>query len=166
MKLIVAASAAVLLASTPALAHHNRHHARAYTHHIHTRHQVAQSEQQPWGWQPWAWTQNETTTASYTPEVRQPIYGSDPRPKAWCGYFLRPLLGVADRSYNLAIHWLNYGHAVSGPAPGVVGVMPHHVFVVQSVVGPGRVIATSGNDGHEVRTRERSTSGVVAWRAP
>jgi hypothetical protein len=32
------------------------------------------------------------------------------------------------------------------------------------VLGPGRVLAISGNDGHAVRTRPRSTKGVIAWR--
>lgn len=91
---------------------------------------------------------------------------ADGRPRAWCGYWMRHNVssdpGVA---FNLARNWLRWGHPVSGPAPGVIGVMPHHVFKVIEVVGPGRVLAISGNDGHAVRTRVRSTRGVIGWRA-
>jgi hypothetical protein len=75
------------------------------------------------------------------------LVGSDPGPE-----------------YNLARNWTHWGHATSGPAPGVIGVMAHHVFKVISVVGPGEVLAISGNDSHAVRTRVRSTTGVIAWR--
>jgi hypothetical protein len=56
------------------------------------------------------------------------------------------------------------GTPAQGPAPGVVAVWPHHVGVVTSVPGPGRIVLLSGNDGHAVRERERSTQGVIAWR--
>ena len=90
---------------------------------------------------------------------------SGARPQAWCGWFMRQRLGVSDRAYNLAANWAHWGHAASGPAPGIIGVAMHHVFEVISVVGPGRVLAISGNDGNAVRTRERSTRGVIAWRS-
>ena len=90
----------------------------------------------------------------------------DPRPRAWCGWWLRHHLGVADRLYNEARAWARYGSRASGPAPGVIAVYPHHVGIVVSVPGPGRMVMKSGNDGHAVRTRERSTRGVIAWRRP
>lgn len=91
---------------------------------------------------------------------------ADPRPRAWCGWQLRQWLGVADRAYNLARNWAHFGSRASGPAPGVIAVYPHHVGIVVSVPGPGRMVMKSGNDGHAVRTRERSTRGVIAWRLP
>ena len=90
--------------------------------------------------------------------------GFGPRPSQWCGYFMRTQTGLKDPSLNLARNWARVGSAAGGPAPGVIGVMRHHVFKVVSVVGPGKVLALSGNDGHAVRTRVRSTSGVIAWR--
>jgi hypothetical protein len=66
--------------------------------------------------------------------------------------------------YNLARNWAHWGRPASGPAPGVVGVMAHHVFKVVQVLGHGTVLAISGNDGHAVRVRPRSTAGVIAWR--
>lgn len=67
-------------------------------------------------------------------------------------------------AYNLARNWARMGMALSGPIAGAIGVLPHHVFKVIAIVGPDRVLAISGNDGHRVRTRERSTRGVIAWR--
>jgi len=90
----------------------------------------------------------------------------DPRPRAWCGWWLRHHLGVADRLYNEARAWAHYGHSANGPASGVIAVYRHHVGIVISVPRPGRMVMQSGNDGHAVRTRERSTRGVIAWRWP
>ena len=90
----------------------------------------------------------------------------DPRPHAWCGWQVRQWLGVADRAYNLARNWAHYGRAAFGPAPGVIAVYPHHVGIVTSVPRPGVIVLKSGNDGHAVRERERSTRGVIAWRVP
>jgi hypothetical protein len=90
---------------------------------------------------------------------------ADGRPAAWCGWEMRQLVGGnPGPEYNLARNWAHWGHAASGPAPGVVGVMPHHVFKVIQVLGNGSVLAISGNDSHAVRVRPRSTAGVIAWR--
>jgi hypothetical protein len=103
------------------------------------------------------------TPSAYTPTVHRV---ADGRPSAWCGWEMRQLVGAdPGPEYNLARNWAHWGHAAGGPAPGVVGVMAHHVFKVISVVGPGQVLAISGNDSHAVRTRVRSTGGVIAWRS-
>lgn len=87
------------------------------------------------------------------------------RPTAWCGWEMRQLVGSDPGvQYNLARNWAHWGRPASGPAPGVIGVMPHHVFKVVQVLGRGTVLAISGNDGHAVRVRPRSTAGVIAWR--
>jgi hypothetical protein len=113
---------------------HHRHHYRHYAHHHH----------------------HSRHYASY----------HDGRPSAWCGWWLKNALHVVNSSLNLnlAREWRLWGRPASGPAPGVIGVEPHHVFKVIAVVGRGRVLAISGNDGHAVRTRVRSTRGVIAWR--
>jgi hypothetical protein len=101
---------------------------------------------------------------------RHAEYGSsrhvaDGRPSAWCGWEMRQLVGGnAGPEYNLARNWAHWGRPAGGPAPGVIGVMPHHVFKVVQVLGHGTVLAISGNDGHAVRVRPRSTAGVIAWR--
>jgi hypothetical protein len=94
------------------------------------------------------------------------VTGHDPRPAAWCGWQMRQWLGVADRAYNLARNWARFGSRANGPAPGIIAVFPHHVGIVVSVPRPGRMVMKSGNDGHAIRTRERSTRGVIAWRWP
>jgi hypothetical protein len=90
---------------------------------------------------------------------------ADGRPSAWCGWEMRHLVGGnPGPEYNLARNWAHWGRPASGPAPGVIGVMPHHVFKVVQVLGHGTVLAISGNDDHAVRVRPRSTAGVIAWR--
>jgi hypothetical protein len=92
---------------------------------------------------------------------------ADGRPSAWCGWEMRQLVGGnPGPEFNLARNWAHWGRPASGPAPGVVGVMAHHVFKVVQVLGRGTVLAISGNDGHAVRVRPRSTAGVIAWREP
>lgn len=143
----VTAAAAIVAAITlasPAHArgHHHRHH---HHHHAHSHHHAAG-------------------------DVAPSFGGSDPRPAAWCGWWLRHYLGFADRTLNLAIAWARIGSPAPGPAPGVVAVWPHHVGVVTAVPGPGRIVLKSGNTGPKnargVYEAERSTRGVVAWRYP
>ena len=93
------------------------------------------------------------------------VLGIGPRPRAWCGWQMRQWVnGDPGPSFNLARNWAHWGRPASGPAPGVIGVMPHHVFKVVQVLGRGSVLAISGNDSHAVRVRPRSTAGVIAWR--
>lgn len=84
------------------------------------------------------------------------------RPSAWCGWYMRQLLGVASPAYNLARNWAHYGHATA-PHVGAIVVWPHHVG---KIVGgaPGHWAVLSGNDGHAVRTRVRSVSGAITFR--
>lgn len=94
----------------------------------------------------------------------------DPRPRAWCGWQMRQWFHVADRAFNVARRWATWGSAARGPAPGVIAVFARgrggHVGIVTSVPGPGRIVLKSGNDGHAVRERERSTRGIIAYRWP
>jgi hypothetical protein len=91
--------------------------------------------------------------------------GHDPRPRAWCGWFMRHLLGVTDRSLNLARNWSHWGHASGGPQVGAVVVWPHHVGrIVGTRDSRGRWLVQSGNDGHAVKIRYRSVAGAIAFR--
>lgn len=89
----------------------------------------------------------------------------DPRPSAWCGWWLRQHLGVADRLYNLARAWARYGQPAHGPGEGVIVVWRHHVGIITGRAD-GQWIVKSGNDGHAVRERPRSLAGVIAFRQP
>jgi hypothetical protein len=92
-------------------------------------------------------------------------HGNDPRPHAWCGWWLRQQLGVADTAYNLARNWSHFGSPAGGPAIGAIVVFWHHVGLITARTGSGWVIK-SGNDGHAVRERERSLRGAIAFRWP
>ena len=84
------------------------------------------------------------------------------RPAAWCGWYMRKLLGVADPSYNLARNWAHWGHG-GAPGVGAVVVWSHHVGKIVGRAG-GEWVIQSGNDGHAVRTRPRSIAGAIAIR--
>jgi hypothetical protein len=85
------------------------------------------------------------------------------RPRAWCGWQMRQLVGGdPGPQFNLASNWARWGHA--GPAGiGAVVVWPHHVG---KIVGQenGEWIVQSGNDGNRVRTRALPLSGAIAIR--
>lgn len=88
------------------------------------------------------------------------------KPRKWCGWWMRQQVAVdPGPSFNVAANWARYG-SPAAPAPGVIMVERHHVSKIVEVLGPGRVIAISGNDGNRVRTRERSTRGAIAFRRP
>lgn len=88
------------------------------------------------------------------------------RPRAWCGWFARGLVGHdPGPAYNLARNWAHWGHA-SGPRVGVMVVWPHHVGMITGRSPSGQWIVKSGNDGGGVaRERPRSVAGVIAFRA-
>ena len=89
----------------------------------------------------------------------------DPRPRAWCGWWLRHELGVSDRAGNLARWWARYGSNARGPAVGAIVVWRHHVGIITVRTETGWIVR-SGNDGHAVRERERSLRGAIAFRLP
>jgi hypothetical protein len=108
------------------------------------------------------WHAHHATAAS---RLRARHAAPDARPvRAWCGWYLRRLLGVADRAFNLAANWAHWGRP-NAPRAGAVVVWPHHVGIIRG--GPdagGRWLIESGNDGNAVRTRRRSLAGAIAFR--
>ena len=87
------------------------------------------------------------------------------RPAEWCGWWMRQHLGGHyGPEFNVARNWLNAGRPLDGPRPGAIGVKAHHVFQVIRVVDGDHVLAISGNDHNDVRTRIRVTSDVIGWR--
>jgi len=131
--------------------HHAHHHHRATWAHF-----PAQPE----------WPHSTFFGPSWIGHVKPTHFaGLGPRPRAWCGWFMRQLKGVADASFNLARNWTHYGHP-SGPVPGAVAVWSHHVGEVAVGQCPsGQIMLHSGNDGHAVRTRCVSLRGLLAFRA-
>jgi len=90
---------------------------------------------------------------------------SGERPVEWCGWWMRQHLGGHyGPEFNVARNWLNVGRPLDGPRPGAIGVKAHHVFQVVRVIDSGHVLAISGNDHNDVRTRIRPTADVIGWR--
>ena len=68
------------------------------------------------------------------------------------------LFGHPIRELYLASNWFRFPHA--SPAPGMVAVRNHHVFVIRSVNGDGTVVAYDANSGgHQTRVHTVSLSG-------
>ena len=85
--------------------------------------------------------------------------GVGPRPRAWCGWWMRTQLGGGP-AYNLAWNWRNYGSPTT-PHVGAVVVWRHHVGMITGQASNGQWIVKSGNDGGRVRERARSVSGAI-----
>jgi hypothetical protein len=116
-----------------------------------------------------AWAGWGITCRTATPEIaaESAAIGADSteRPSEWCGWWMRQHLGGRyGPEFNVARNWLNAGRPLDGPRPGAIGVKAHHVFQVIRIVDQDHVLAISGNDHNEVRTRIRPTSDVIGWR--
>lgn len=76
-----------------------------------------------------------------------------------CGAALE-VFGKHVRSLWLARNWFQFPR--TSPAPGMVAVRRHHVFVIREVRGPGRVLAYDANSGRgRTHLHERSLKGFV-----
>ena len=89
----------------------------------------------------------------------------DYRPRAWCGWWMRHRLGVADTAGNVARWWARYGRNAGGPAAGTIVVWNHHVGIITGG-SPGAWIVKSGNDGNAVRERVLPLGRAIAFRWP
>ncbi len=76
-----------------------------------------------------------------------------------CGAAVR-IFGHAVRELWLAANWFKFPRVA--PAAGMVAVRSHHVYVIEAVLGNGRVIAYDANSGgHQTRIHERSLAGYT-----
>lgn len=90
-------------------------------------------------------------------------------PRAWCGCWLARYYGFTGskaRQLWLARNWASMFPRVA-LAPGYVAVFARgrrggHVGKIVAVHNNGTITLTSGNDGNAVRTRARSTRGLIA----
>jgi hypothetical protein len=165
---IAAAAIAVFAQSAQAREHHYRHH----HHRLMSRNSAeSRSGRTPGGQFAWQSQSYAAPAAFESPAPQFETYPQhtayrgrdDGRPAAWCGWEMRWLVGSdPGPSFNLARNWAHWGR--SGPAGvGAVVVWPHHVG---KIVGQenGTWIIESGNDGHALRTRQRSIAGAIAIR--
>jgi hypothetical protein len=154
---------AVAVAATMGVAHsaqarmyHHRHYRHHYSHEA-RRHAFQQERWAQWDDQGW------TSARDDRPMERVSEGGYGPRPREWCGWEMRHLVGGdPGASFNLAANWAHWGHA--GPAGvGAVVVWPHHVGKIVGRDG-GEWVIESGNDGNALRARPRSIAGAIAIR--
>ena len=138
----LALTLAIGLLTTQAHAHHGHHH--------HKFHRAGHF--------------HRLTRTAHVRHERRAVHFSDSRPVAWCGWYMRHLMGVTDAAYNLARNWAGWGRDAGGPGPGVVVVWPHHVGLIVGHGRGGLWVVKSGNDGHAVRERPRSLAGAIAFR--
>jgi hypothetical protein len=157
MKLTTLAMAVVATMAFGHAAEARTHHRLHVYRHVARRHTVARHH--------WAWRfrrrRFEETQYAFSGGEGHGGYG--PRPREWCGWEMRHLVGGdPGPSFNLARNWAHWGHA--GPAGvGAVVVWPHHVGKIVGKDG-GEWVVESGNDGNALRTRARSIAGVIAIR--
>jgi surface antigen len=85
--------------------------------------------------------------------------GVGPRPRQWCGWYMRTQLGGGPE-YNVAANWRRYGNPGS-PQVGAVVVWPHHVGIITGRASNGQWIVKQGNYSGRVHEGPRSVSGAV-----
>ena len=79
--------------------------------------------------------------------------------RAFCGCAAAvKIFGYAKRDLWLAANWFRFPPA--SPAPGMVAVRRHHVFVILDNYGDGTVLAYDGNSGgHQTRIHRVRLAG-------
>ena len=110
-----------------------------------------------------AWGGSRATSPETTYRHGFAHAGVGGRPRAWCGWEMRQLVGSdPGPSFNLARNWAHWGHS-GPPGVGAVVVWAHHVG---KIVGQenGKWVIRSGNDGNRVRTRPLSIAHAIAIR--
>lgn len=153
---------ALIAFSFPAQARHFRHyqhHHHSYRHHYHPAHDA--------NWN----LAHKSSRVSYSRHTHSRVangfneaFLSHPAgcPRiAFCGCGAAvEVFGTAKRSLWLAAAWFHFPH--TSPAPGMVAVRSHHVFVLRSHIGGSEwLVADYNSGGHQSRVHERSISGYV-----
>jgi hypothetical protein len=149
------------LATAPALAHGRHHHAVGHHHHRAARAAVAQPQE----WGVWNWGNIPVVSAAVNVGaavargagiVSHPA-GCPHIAFCGCGAAVK-VFGYAKRDLWLAAAWLRFPRA--SPAPGMVAVRQHHVFVILQAYGDGTVLAYDANSGgHRTRIHRVSLAG-------
>lgn len=96
-------------------------------------------------------------SVAYSGTIVEHPPGCPSRAFCGCGVALR-VFGRHVRSLWLAANWFKFPPA--HPAPGMVAVRKHHVFLIQAVHGDGTVTAYDPNSGgRKTRVHVRSLAG-------
>jgi uncharacterized protein (TIGR02594 family) len=147
---LAAVVVSLVLASAPAQAHHTHH----YRHKVSQRyHKVSHHHH------------HEPTRA----------YGSDPRPREWCAWWLRRYLHIPRQlfpngGYNLARAFLKIGTRARVGCTGCIAVFSRggggHVGLVKSWDAHGNPVILSGNFRGRVATYPHPRSRLIGLRWP
>ena len=144
---------ALIALSFPAQAKHRhyRHHHYHYTTNLHYAHKSSVVRYS---------RRVHTLVASGFNEAFLPHPAGCPA-RAFCGCGAAvEVFGVAKRALWLAAAWFHFPH--TSPAPGMVAVRSHHVFVLRSHIGGSEwLVADYNSGGHQSRLHQRSISGFV-----
>jgi hypothetical protein len=151
---------AMLTTTAPhALAAHRHHHAADAAH---RHHHVAHAGYRHSGYRHY---RHARRYGSYRRYAAGLVRGHGGRPRAWCGWYARTLVGQdPGPGFNLARNWARWGRPAR-PGVGVMVVWPHHVGMITGQTPDGHWIVKSGNDGSAVRERPRSIAGAIAFRS-
>ena len=97
--------------------------------------------------------------ADHQPQIVAHPAGCPARAFCGCGASIE-VFGKNIRELWLAANWFRFPRAE--PAPGMVAVRKHHVFVIREVRGPGEVLAYDANSGgRKTRIHLRSLAGYT-----
>lgn len=98
-----------------------------------------------------------TSTGSYETKIVEHPAGCPARAFCGCGAAIE-VFGRNIRELWLAANWFKFPAAA--PAPGMVAVRKHHVFVIREVLSGNRVLAYDANSGgRRTRVWVRSLAG-------
>jgi uncharacterized protein (TIGR02594 family) len=101
--------------------------------------------------------------------------GPDPRPAAWCAWWLRRYLGIAKSAfprgaYNLARSFASIGRPAQKGCTGCIAVFSRgrggHVGLVESWDANGNPVILSGNFNHGVGVGAHPAKRLIALRWP
>ncbi len=97
--------------------------------------------------------------AGHEPQIVAHPAGCPSRAFCGCGASIE-VFGKSIRELWLAANWFKFPR--TEPAPGMVAVRRHHVFVIREVRAPGLVLAYDANSGgHRTRIHLRSLAGYT-----
>ena len=149
--LLIFAALLCALISTPAEArHHHRHHHHRH-HHVHRVHHHARHAHRHLH-------HREHAAIGPSTVVAHPV-GCPRRQFCGCGAAVR-VFGRPMRNLWLAANWFRFPRAA--PAPGMVAVRTHHVFVLEQYLGDGMWMTYDANSGHHLtRMHARSIAGYT-----
>ena len=150
---------ALIALSFPAQARHFRHYHHTYRHHHHHLYEASWHFAHKSSVVRYSRHAHSRVASGFNEAFLPHPAGCPVRQFCGCGAAVE-VFGVAKRSLWLAANWFHFPH--TSPAPGMVGVRSHHVFVLrQHIEGSVWLIADYNSGGHQSRLHQRSIAGYT-----